>query len=101
LVNPGLAFLGLNRAPARVDLQQPTVFVVVVHALGHEAVVLGKDLRCNQREGRPVHGHPQRDTHSRTRTVDIYLQDTAQQITAIAHPRAHAEVLAEHRLKPP
>ena len=56
LVNPGLAFLGLDCAPARVDLQQPAVLVVVVHALGHEAVVLAKDLRCDQGEGGPVHG---------------------------------------------
>ena len=77
------------------------MFAVVVHTLGHEAVVPGKDRRCNPRVGRPVHGHPRRDTHRRTRTVDIYLQDTAQQITAIVHPRAHAEVLAEHRRKPP
>jgi hypothetical protein len=56
LAHPGLAFLGLNCAPASVDLQQPAVLAVVAHAAGYKAVVLAKDLRCDQGEGGPVHG---------------------------------------------
>lgn len=56
LAHPGLAFLGLNCAPASVDLQQPAVLAVVAHAPGYKAVVLAEDLRCDQGEGGPVHG---------------------------------------------
>lgn len=56
LARPGLAFLGLNCAPASVDLQQPAVLAIVAHAAGHKAVVLAKDLRCDQGEGGPVNG---------------------------------------------
>jgi hypothetical protein len=56
LARPGLAFLGLNCAPASVDLQQPAVLAIVAHAAGYKAVVLAKDLRCDQGEGGPVNG---------------------------------------------